>query len=154
MLRFVEKRRGNTRGARPEANKDGTDETPEGPIVYVCVTCRLAGDADDGPRAGRVLAEAVIEAARGTGVSVRHVDCLANCRRSLSAAMRKKNSWTYVFGELNAPDDAAALIEGAKLLATAEDGIRPWRGRPQALKGGLIARVPPLVLGPTPEDFE
>jgi predicted metal-binding protein len=154
MLLFVEKRQGNTRVAVPEANKDGTDETREGPIVYVCVTCRLAGDPDEGPRAGRMLADATTEAARGTGVSVRHVECLANCSRSLSAAMRKKNSWTYVFGELNAPDDAAALVEGAKLLATAEDGILPWRGRPQALKGGLIARVPPLVLGPFPEDFE
>ena len=138
----------------PEANKDGTDEISEGPIVYVCVTCRLAGDADDGPRAGRMLADATTKAARGTGIAVRHVECLANCSRSLSAAMRTKDSWTYVFGELSAPDDAAALIEGAKLLASASDGILPWRDRPQALKSGLIARVPPLVLDPIPEDFE
>ncbi|WP_342021990.1 DUF1636 family protein [Methyloceanibacter stevinii] len=92
--------------------------------------------------------------AHGTGVTVRQVECLANCRRSLSAAMRKKDSWTYVFGDLTAPDDATALIDGAMLLAESDDGLLPWRGRPEALKGGLVARVPPLVLGPIPEDFE
>ncbi len=38
----------------------------------------------------------------------------------------------------------SALIEGARLLADAADGILPWRGRPDMLKRGLIARVPPL----------
>jgi predicted metal-binding protein len=33
---------------------------------------------------------------------------------------------------------------GARLLACATDGIMPWRGRPQPLKRGLIARVPPV----------
>jgi predicted metal-binding protein len=37
-----------------------------------------------------------------------------------------------------------ALIEGACLLAQAADGIMPWRGRPEPLKRGLIARVPPI----------
>ncbi len=40
--------------------------------------------------------------------------------------------------------NAEALIEGARLLATAADGILPWRGRPDILKRGLIARVPPI----------
>jgi len=37
-----------------------------------------------------------------------------------------------------------ALVEGARMLAGAADGILPWRGRPAPLKRGLIARVPPL----------
>jgi predicted metal-binding protein len=36
------------------------------------------------------------------------------------------------------------LVAGARLLAGAADGIMPWRGRPEQLKRGLIARVPPL----------
>jgi predicted metal-binding protein len=36
------------------------------------------------------------------------------------------------------------LIEGARLLAGAADGILPWRGRPERLKRGMIARIPPL----------
>jgi predicted metal-binding protein len=57
--------------------------------------------------------------------------------------MRCNGSWTYVFGGL---DDtcAEALVAGARLLASAPDGILPWRGRPEVLKRGLIARVPPI----------
>jgi len=48
-----------------------------------------------------------------------------------------------VFGDLDAASAAAALIEGARLLAGAPDGVMPWRGRPEPLKRGMIARLPP-----------
>jgi predicted metal-binding protein len=115
-----------------------------GATVYVCVTCRRPGDPEDTQRPGLVLARATAKAAEGTEVAVCQVECLANCSRSLSAAMRCDGAWTYVFGGLEPERDAAALIEGAQLLARAEDGILPWRGRPEVLKRGLIARVPPL----------
>jgi len=113
-----------------------------GPLIYVCITCRRAGEPDDEPRPGALLAEATERAAAGTDVIVRRLRCLANCTRGPSAAMRCNGSWTYVFGGLDAAD-AGALVEGATLLAGASDGILPWRGRPEILKRGLIARVPP-----------
>jgi predicted metal-binding protein len=122
---------------------DPADTAPARATVYVCITCRRADMPDSDPRPGAVLAEATAEAARGTDVQVRPVRCLANCSRGPSAAMRCDGSWTYVFGGLDA-DGASALIAGAQLLATAPDGILPWRGRPQPLKRGLIARVPPI----------
>jgi len=119
------------------------DASAPAPVVYVCVTCKRAGDPDSEPRPGAVLAEATERAAAGTEVQVRRLRCLANCTRGPSAAMRCNGSWTYVFGGLDAAS-AEALIAGARLLATAADGIMPWRGRPEPLKRGLIARVPPL----------
>ncbi len=113
------------------------------PIVYVCVTCRPVGEPDSPVRPGAILAAATAEAAAGTEVEVRPMRCLANCSRGPSAALRCNGSWTYVFGGLDATC-AGALIEGARLLANAADGILPWRGRPMPLKRGLIARVPPL----------
>jgi predicted metal-binding protein len=113
------------------------------PTIYVCTTCKRAGEPDSEPRPGALLAAATEHAARGSDVVVRRLRCLANCTRGPSAAMRANGSWTYVFGGLNAAD-AGALIEGARLLAGAADGILPWRGRPEVLKRGLIARVPPL----------
>ncbi|HTZ03535.1 MAG TPA: DUF1636 domain-containing protein [Xanthobacteraceae bacterium] len=120
------------------------------PVVYVCVTCRgQAGEGGDGgaanaePRPGLRLAEATERAAAGTEVTVRRLRCFANCSRGPSAAMRADGSWTYVFGGLD-ETNAGALIDGARLLAAAGDGILPWRGRPDVLKRGLIARVPPL----------
>ena len=74
--------------------------------------------------------------------------CLANCKRGCSAVLRRTDtsmpSWTYVFGHLDPAADAQALVQGARLLAGSADGLMPWRGRPEALKRGLIARVPPL----------
>ena len=112
--------------------------------VYVCITCRRAGDPEDGVRPGLVLARETAREADGSKVSVRQIRCLANCNRACSAAIRREGAWTYVFGELEPGRDAAALIEGAKLFAHTEDGLMPWRGRPDILKRGLIARVPPI----------
>jgi predicted metal-binding protein len=115
----------------------------DAPTIYVCTTCKCAGEPDTDPRPGALLATATEQAANGTEVQVRRLHCLANCTRGPSAAMRCNGSWTYVFGGLGA-DCGPALVEGARLLATAADGILPWRGRPDVLKRGLIARVPPL----------
>jgi predicted metal-binding protein len=112
--------------------------------IYVCITCRRPGDPDEGLRPGLVLARETAREADGSGVTVRQIRCLANCNRACSAAVRRDGAWTYVFGGLEPERDAAALIEGAKLFASAADGLMPWRGRPDILKRGLIARVPPI----------
>jgi predicted metal-binding protein len=112
--------------------------------VLVCMTCRPAGEPVGSAPRGPELARAASSAA-GTSADVRvlRVRCLANCSRGLSAALRREGTWTYVFGHLDADRDGAALIEGARLLGTSADGLLPWRGRPEALKRGLIARIPP-----------
>lgn len=119
--------------------------------IYVCITCRRASDPEDAPRPGLALARATSRAAEGTGVTVRQIRCLANCSRALSAAVRRDDAWTYIFGGLEADTDAGALVEGARLLARASDGLMPWRERPEVLKRGLIARVPPIDF---PEESE
>jgi predicted metal-binding protein len=112
--------------------------------IYVCITCRLGEDGDLAAAPGAALAEATRRAAAGTGITVLRVRCLANCKRGLSAAVRRNQAWTYLFGGLDTESGAAALIEGARLFAHATDGVMPWRGRPEALKRGLIARTPPV----------
>jgi predicted metal-binding protein len=125
--------------ASAQQNAASTDA----PVIYVCVTCRPVGEPDSALRPGAILAEATARAAAGTEVEVRPMRCLANCTRGPSAALRCNGSWTYVFGGLDVTC-ASALVEGARLLARAADGILPWRGRPAPLKRGLIARVPPI----------
>jgi predicted metal-binding protein len=112
--------------------------------IYVCVTCRGGRPLDLVPVPGEVLAAATARAAQGTGIAVRPIRCLANCNRGLSAAVRREGAWTYVFGHLDPVGGADALIEGAQLFAGAPDGLMPWRGRPDALKRGLVARTPPF----------
>jgi predicted metal-binding protein len=127
----------------PDISRTKSAATAAAPVVYVCVTCRRAGEAESDPRPGAILASATEQAAAGTEVEVRRLRCLANCTRGPSAAMRCNGSWTYVFGGLDVTC-AEALVAGARLLAGAADGILPWRGRPEILKRGLIARVPPI----------
>jgi predicted metal-binding protein len=112
--------------------------------IFVCITCRRAQDSEDFPRPGASLAQLTAAAAAGTDIAVKRVRCLANCTRGLSAAVRRHDAWTYIFGGLDAQSDGAALVAGARLLAGSRDGLMPWAGRPAALKRGLIARVPPL----------
>jgi predicted metal-binding protein len=109
--------------------------------VLVCETCRLPGEPDREPRPGSLLAADARRAAEGRGVRVRQAACLGNCPRGLSAAIFRAGCWAYVFGGLGTAS-GADLVAGAELFATSEDGFLPWRGRPEALKRGLIARIP------------
>ena len=111
--------------------------------VVVCETCRDASGSEAHPRPGALLAEATRRAAAGTRIATARVECLGNCKRRLSAAMLRPGAWSYVFGDLTV-GSAADLVAGALLFADSEDGLIPWRGRPDSLKRGLVARIPPL----------
>jgi predicted metal-binding protein len=124
------------------------NSSDERPKVLVCITCRDSGDPIDAPRRGAELAHATTAAVGDADdIDVLRVRCLGNCNRGLSAAIRRENAWTYVFGNLDAERDGPTLIAGARLFAGSTDGLMPWRGRPEPLKRGLIARVPPWSFG-------
>ena len=110
--------------------------------VVVCATCRDVSGSDAHPRAGAILARNTKTAA-GDEVRVATVECLGNCKRRLSAAILRENCWSYIFGDLST-DSGPDLVAGAKLFAGSADGLIPWRGRPDSLKRGLVARIPPL----------
>lgn len=123
---------------------DTTQKTnADGVVVFVCRSCREETDANADPRPGSLLSIATIEKAEKAGIEVRSVNCLANCKRGLSATIRSADGWSYIFGGLTL-DDADDLLTGAQLLAGAPDGLMPWRGRPDSLKRGMIARIPPF----------
>jgi predicted metal-binding protein len=114
--------------------------------IIVCSSCRDETGSDARPRAGALLAEATRTAAEDNrNIEVRTVECLGNCKRRLSAALLRDGCWSYVFGDLTA-ESGPDLVAGAELFVTSEDGLIPWRGRPDSLKRGLIARIPPLTM--------
>lgn len=117
----------------------------KGVTLVVCSSCRDATGSDLRPRPGEMLGEAVRDLADGTGIAVRAIECLGNCKRRLSAALLREGCWSYVFGDLTV-ENAADLVSGAELFATSADGLLPWRGRPDCLKRGLVARIPPRSL--------
>ncbi|WP_421925641.1 DUF1636 family protein [Neoaquamicrobium sediminum] len=128
---------------KPGLNASSADsETASAVTIIVCSSCRYPGTpAETFPRPGSALADSTRKAAAGSTVDVRQVACLGNCKRGLSAAVLRAGSWSYIFGELDA-GSAADLVTGAELFAGSSDGFMPFRNRPEALKRGLIARVP------------
>ncbi len=124
----------------------GSDSEAE---LLVCVKCRRGLDlAGERRRPGQVLADR-IAADLPRGVRLTEVECMANCDRGCSVALRGPGRWTFVYGNLT-ETDAAAVTDGAARYAATRDGLVPWRERPEHFRRNCIARIPPTDI-PEPE---
>lgn len=110
--------------------------------VYVCTTCRDPAAGDERP--GAQLLAALEALSDDPLVTIEPVECLSVCKRVCTVAFAAPGKWTYVYGDLPAEHAAETILVGARLYAEAENGIIPWKARPDALKKGVVARVPPL----------
>ncbi|MFN4099868.1 MAG: DUF1636 family protein [Pararhodobacter sp.] len=113
--------------------------------LLVCVTCRYLDQRDADPEAarpGRLLADA-LAGGMPEGVTLRETECLSNCSRGCTVALRGPGRWTYVYGNI-AADQAALVAEGAAKFANAPAGLVPWRERSDHFRKNCIARIPPL----------
>lgn len=117
--------------------------------LHVCTTCRAEGrPSDDDARPGRALLaalEARLAAAPRPGLAVEAVECLSVCKRPCTVSLSSPGRWTYVYGGLDPATAAEALIDGVVRYAATPDGIVPWRERPEILKRGVVARIPPAL---------
>lgn len=116
--------------------------------LFVCISCQREGGESDSPdRPGRVLMQA-LEAHRrehGQGsFAVAGVDCLAVCKRPCTVALCGTGKWTYLIGDIDPDAHVGQVISAALSYAASENGIVPWRDRPQSFRKGVIARVPPM----------
>lgn len=114
-------------------------------IVYVCITCKVAGE-DTEERAGARLYRMLNEqnTLSDAPIEIVPVECLSVCKRPCTVSFAAPGKWTYVYGDLPAETAADTILEGAALYSNAADGLIPWKKRPDALKKGVVSRVPPL----------
>lgn len=113
--------------------------------ILVCTRCRAAGDHPDAPRAGLSLLAAIQQTASGTGLQVAGVACMSGCKRSCVAALMGPGKVGYLFGDLPADAAGAAdLLAVARAYQARADGFLPRADRPERLRGGILARLPPL----------
>ncbi|MGP8120954.1 MAG: DUF1636 family protein [Xanthobacteraceae bacterium] len=113
--------------------------------IHVCVTCKAAEDPAE-PKSGRAGARlhAALAEQADDRVAIAAVECLSVCKRPCTVGFSAAGKWTYIYGDF-APEAAPEILAAAALYAAAPDGLIPWKQRPDALKKGVVARVPPLV---------
>jgi predicted metal-binding protein len=117
--------------------------------MMVCTTCRAPGADPDAPRPGARL-HAALEAAIAADpalesrLSVEPVECLSVCKRPCTVALSGPDRWTYVYGDLDPETAVETLIGFADQYRATGDGIVTWRERPDIIRKGVVARIPPL----------
>jgi predicted metal-binding protein len=120
------------------------DGLPSGVVqLLVCTTCRLPDTDPAAPRPGAGLAD-LLAAEAPAGVQVVPVECLSNCKRGCTVALRGPGRWTYVYGDLDPSLHVPTILDGTALYRDTPDGLVPWRARPEHFRKHCIARIPPL----------
>jgi predicted metal-binding protein len=116
-------------------------------VVRVCTNCRVEGDSAE-PRAGARLYAALCAARGEADPLVAPVECFSVCKRPCTISFSARGAWTYVYGDFSAEGDPQDILAAARLYGEAPEGLIPWKQRPQALKKGVIARLPPFATEP------
>lgn len=120
-------------------------------VLFVCKTCatvRIDGKPQ-GKSGGQQLLEQLQELYSHWELQeefqLQDVECMSACSRSCAISFAAPGKYTYLFGDLPAQESAQAVLDCAKLYFASPDGYLPWAERPQPLKNGILARIPPVV---------
>ncbi|WP_375509401.1 DUF1636 family protein [uncultured Nostoc sp.] len=81
--------------------------------------------------------------------SIQPVECMGVCDQACAIAFVCFNKHTYLFGDLPADPErvdntATAVLDCASQYHAKPDGLLPYAKRPEPLRAGAIARIPPL----------
>ncbi len=121
--------------------------------IIVCTTCRPPGASRELPAEGLALFEAVQEAllvceldtGEHKGLQLRGLPCMSGCSRACTVTLQAQGKFTYYFGDLASDAETAAqVIACAQLHKHSADGNLARNTRPERLRNGILARLPPL----------
>ncbi len=117
--------------------------------IFVCLTCRRNDEPLDPPeaRSGHLFHERLARARPGDDIEIRPVACLSNCNRGCNVAFVSPGKWTFVVGNLDPDANADDVLTFAAQYSEHAEGLPVWRERPECIRKGVAARVPPLSLG-------
>ncbi len=137
------------------------DQTPdlESPspshTLFVCTTC--GSTWQDGQRVGQSRGEILLEQLQplhdqwplGSQFALQPVQCMSSCDRPCSVAFVAPGKHTYLFGNLATPEEdldqvCQGILECAQLFYQKPQGLMAWSERPERLKRGIVARIPPI----------
>ena len=125
--------------------------------IIVCTTCRPPGASRELPAEGLALFEAVqdallvceLDTGEHKGLQVRGLACMSGCSHACTVTLQAQGKFTYYFGDL-APDaeTAAQVIACAQQHWQSADGNLARNTRPERLRSGILARLPPILASP------
>ncbi|NER97175.1 MAG: DUF1636 domain-containing protein [Symploca sp. SIO1B1] len=123
--------------------------------LFVCTTC--ASTWKEGKRVGVSGGQKLLEQLSHlhqdwdlqAEFSIKPVECMSACSRPCAISFAAMSKYTYVFGGLataeeTLPTISTAVLNCASLYYAKADGLLPWSERPELLKKGILARIPPL----------
>jgi predicted metal-binding protein len=74
---------------------------------------------------------------------------MSACSRSCAISFTAAGKHTYLFGDISASDPDISLtniLDCAAKYYQQPTGVLPWAERPDPLKQGILAKIPPLAL--------
>ncbi len=119
--------------------------------LFVCTTC--ASIWQQGKRVGESGGQQLLKQLQHLAQDwellpqfpIQEVECMSACNRSCVIAFAAAGKSTYLFGDLPVDGSASSVLECASQYYTKPDGLLPWSERPEPLKKGLLARIPPIT---------
>lgn len=119
--------------------------------LFVCKTCASVWQEGKrlGESGGQKLLNELQQLAQDWNLRdefpIKEVECMSACNRSCVVAFAAKGKLTYLFGDLAVDGSASAVLECASQYYVKADGLLPWSERPEAMKKGILAKIPPLL---------
>lgn len=119
-------------------------------ILFVCKTCATVWKQGkpEGKSGGQKLLEHLSELHQNWDLKdnfpIQEVQCMSACSHSCTVSFAAPGKYTYLFGDLPVQDSAAAILECAAQYYAKPDGSLPWSERPEPLKKGILAKIPPI----------
>jgi predicted metal-binding protein len=119
-------------------------------ILFVCKTCATLWQdgKPQGKSGGQELLENLSQLHQNWPLRdefpIQEVECMSACSHSCTVSFTATGKYTYLFGNIPAQNSADAVLNCAAQYYKKADGLLPWSERPEPLKKGIIARIPPL----------
>ncbi|ABA24870.1 conserved hypothetical protein (plasmid) [Trichormus variabilis ATCC 29413] len=118
--------------------------------LFVCTTC--ASVWQDGKRVGESGGQQLLQQLQALAqnwelqhkFSIQGVECMSACNHACTIAFTGEGKLTYLFGNLAVDDSPSAILQCATQYYVNPDGLLPWSERPERLKTGILAKIPPL----------
>lgn len=119
-------------------------------VLFVCKSCAFSSSQREylGESGGYHLLQNLLDLQAEwhlrSHYRIESVSCLSGCSRPCAIAFSAANKTTLMFGDLPPLESAPAILKLAEQYYASPDGIVPYQERPEVLKKGILARIPPL----------